>query len=1010
MSVLVSAAGAGKVLWVDNGGTIPSGWQAPSFNDSSWSAPVLQTAATFGPAVTGSDWITDTASGRNPLSHDLFRFHLNLASGFITAQIVISTDNFIENLYVNGTLVYQNTTGFPVPGPSFAVYPAVTVNIPISNFAVGDNVIAIEVLNDTAPMATNPISLSFALTVVVTTGGWFIVNEPSLGLTDRSNYLHFGDHGGQHSFQLQLRNRGQATVNLEIPAGDSYAPTIGSPCYLFDVTATGSTLVYCGTIDKLEYSWIGNAGDRVIVATLVSLEQVFDTIIVPPRVYVNQNAGTIFSDLLTLAAGSPVSPGTISAGQFIPNFRIADYSKISESFDKLATLSNFIWRVDPGTQQVHFTAPPTITAPFTLTRQLYESLEYTLDRQDFRDRQILKLPHEAFGHSSELFVGAGQKNFTLLRPCDSVVNAWTTFNTQNHATATFTGQPAANDTITFGFPQSGSAYNWAASSAYATDQIIIDPNGHVQRVTVSGTSGGSMPAWDDLGGITTDNTVQWRDEGITGLSLTDTWTYTFVTSLDNTQFGQVLIRATLALTLQALADAINNVTSQAGITFSLPTWENPLVNADTPAGSTSVVVRNKAAGSGYVASLSKSSSVVTWSGTTTSGGTTTFGTETISVGVFGETAARLVYIPGRADFAISTPLNVGSYLQVEYTRADAGVIQVEDTALVGTRAAIEHGTGKYQQITDDSDQTSLAAGLLEAQQALSAFKMIPTTIKFATYKPGLSPGQFLEIQITTPSNAAALINSPVIGTPSWLVQEVVGELIPTDTYIPNFGHYKYSITCISVAQIGSYLDFWEKLGGGGGGGTGGGSATGVLVAGPSSGSQTSTPQIFICTQATFPPLTTQNAGQLILVTDYCHLILWDGTSASFVDEGNRYYAGFEHDPGPGWALADGSAVNVLNANGSTSSVTTKNLTGSPAYLKFGSAYGGINAAVAAGITGSTASSTAGITVGTTAVQSGSGATVVDSVSDPGHVHAHGTLVNDTTAEPANIVLRPWFRL
>src|SRR6266702_3289529 len=200
MSVLATAAGAGKCLFVAAGGSNPSGWETPAFNDSAWSAPVLQTFATFGPSVVGSDWITDTAAGRQPLSTDLFRYHLSLAAGFISAQIVIAADNFIANLFINGHLVYQNTSGFPLPGPSFGVYPAVTVSIPIGDLVAGDHVIAVEVTNDPAPLATNPISLSFVMTVVSALG-WFVVNEPSLGITDGSSYLHFGDHGGQHSFQ-----------------------------------------------------------------------------------------------------------------------------------------------------------------------------------------------------------------------------------------------------------------------------------------------------------------------------------------------------------------------------------------------------------------------------------------------------------------------------------------------------------------------------------------------------------------------------------------------------------------------------------------------------------------------------------------------------------------------------------------------------------------------------------------------------------------------------------------
>lgn len=58
-------------------------------------------------------------------------------------------------------------------------------------------------------------------------------------------------------------------------------------------------------------------------------------------------------------------------------------------------------------------------------------------------------------------------------------------------------------------------------------------------------------------------------------------TYTFVASLDNTQFGQVLIGASANATWQNFLDAINATMSLAGSTYSLPTWENSLCNIDS---------------------------------------------------------------------------------------------------------------------------------------------------------------------------------------------------------------------------------------------------------------------------------------------------------------------------------------------------------------------------------------------------------------------------------------------
>jgi hypothetical protein len=69
------------------------------------------------------------------------------------------------------------------------------------------------------------------------------------------------------------------------------------------------------------------------------------------------------------------------------------------------------------------------------------------------------------------------------------------------------------------------------------------------------------------------------------------------------------------------------------------------------------------------------------------------------------------------------------------------------------------------------------------------------------------------------------------GLAPWVIQEVTGELIPTASYLGhgtygNYGHFRYTVRCINVAQIGSYLDFW--LGLGGSGGISDGSGSGVV--------------------------------------------------------------------------------------------------------------------------------------------------------------------------------------
>ncbi len=61
---------------------------------------------------------------------------------------------------------------------------------------------------------------------------------------------------------------------------------------------------------------------------------------------------------------------------------------------------------------------------------------------------------------------------------------------------------------------------WLANSAYQVGQTIVDANGHVQQVSAAGTSGVSVPNWNDSGGVTVDGGVTWTDMGAGGTGAT----------------------------------------------------------------------------------------------------------------------------------------------------------------------------------------------------------------------------------------------------------------------------------------------------------------------------------------------------------------------------------------------------------------------------------------------------------------------------------------------------------
>lgn len=688
-----------------------------------------------------------------------------------------------------------------------------------------------------------------------------IVTGPSGGNNyfDRSPYLFTGD-GAQHTFNLQLRQRGVASYTLvsdpqnPLSTPAAYKPTLFQPVFLYDETASGFTLMFSGLVQDFTERWVGTQGLRFIDVSAVTLEAVLDTVYVDGTdFFVDQTCGYIVKALLCkYELGAPIGLGTVSAGASVPQFNPEKGTKLSDVIDQLAITSQFIWGIDPQTQSFFFCVPTTTAAPFNLTsvQALWDSISNKLDGADYRNRQGVKGSYDAFPHSMEFFAGSGQQSFTLMRPVEQVVTAYITLATCNTATGSISGNFSAGDTVTIGpYAQSRIASHIYGLGGPVTYQ------GYVQVVTTAGTSGsgaigtGTGPQYSGpsgvvngfnpvVGGVTTDGTVIWTNQGATGLA-TETSVYTAVSSLDNTQYGQFLIGASGAASLQNLVDCINSTVTRGGsqlrgVTFSLPTWEDGQCNALYSGGS-SFTLQTKAAGTGWISGISTTSSAFSWSGAFTSGGTSPQGSVgpnepgTITIQVYQQgtstAAPGLAYVQGSATISLATPLNSGTNLNVEYTRTDGNVIEVEDTSLVTTLAAVSHGTGKIQQFTDQSNtgliQTSALALLQFAQEALAAYDVVPEELEVIIYQPGILPGQVWTWDLD--------FNSQLNG--EWFVTEVKAELVPTYPWLDNpnavgAGHYRYTIKVVNISQLADYLDFWEGLGGG----SSGGGAGAALVA------------------------------------------------------------------------------------------------------------------------------------------------------------------------------------
>ncbi len=668
---------------------------------------------------------------------------------------------------------------------------------------------------------------------------WLYIKEPG-GFVDRSSYLDLRAKA-KHSFTSTLRNRGTADLPLWIKAGDSWMadPNTfrGLQVYLYDQPPAGAELVFAGTVDKIEVEWIGIAGDREVTVHLVSFEQCFDALLIPPQAFFYEKAGDIFSSLFgSVANGVPVVLGTVTA-PFVVNSLTCDWNRLSETFGQLATLATCIWGVDLPSLSAYLKPVSTTASPYAIQSAdvVYGSVKWEQNRQDYRNRQIVRISIDAFSPSSELFYNGGTLpwSFNLRRPAEQVSAAWITLNTQNTATGTFSGQPSPGDTVSIAYPQTGSIFNWAPDAIYQTGQVIIDPSNHVQKCTTAGISGNAQPTFNDSGGTTSDGPgtpnpqglggVVWTDLGISGPGGIGASVYTFEAALDNTSWGQVQIGPTAGASCQNLADAINNNQAVAGQTFSWPTWENPLINATSPVSGSTITIQNKPAGAGYIAALATTSSAFSWSGAQTSGGSTTGGTSSLNVAENGSSnTANVYYTPGSSVVSVaSLPAGFGGAVQIQYKRYAGDCIICEDTADVLLRAAAESGTGKYQQLVSDTSNTSNTSGLQECQSTLAAFDVAPISFSFTAWKPGIMPGQLLSISFATgkPTGLSTLMNG------NYVVQEVTAELIPARPYvnqsvIPGGGHYKYTVTVIDENQIFGYLEFWQGLGGGGSGGGG----------------------------------------------------------------------------------------------------------------------------------------------------------------------------------------------
>ena len=136
-----------------------------------------------------------------------------------------------------------------------------------------------------------------------------------------------------------------------------------------------------------------------------------------------------------------------------------------------------------------------------------------------------------------------------------------------------------------------------------------------------------------------------------------------------------------------------------------------------------------------------------------------------------------------------------------------------------------------------------------------------------------------------------------------------------------------------------------------------------------------------------PTLGTADAGTFCFVTDYAHLVYWDGTAFQWGDGDQPYrLADFTVAPATGWAVCDGTATTVLvvgAATLTTAALTTPALTTTPSYKKSAAAYtGALNAASGSTATGTSGTGTTGTgTTGTGTTGTGTTGSASSAIND-----------------------------
>ena len=308
-----------------------------------------------------------------------------------------------------------------------------------------------------------------------------------------------------------INSRSTASFMLRDTTG-ALDVAVGRSVQMYDAVATS---VFGGTVEEVRKRILDDNTGVELQLSCVSHEQRLDKRVVQSKIYTDTNCGAVVADLITsFADGEGIfldGPSTVQAGADVDQI-IYDYDRrLSDVLDELASLSGFVWWVDPD-GYLFFVSRTFDSAPWTLTNTDIQrgTANVTRSRSGVVNRLWQRVNWAAKAETYNFFTGDGSTRlFTLLdgssqpnpvnrieRILLSVTTGASVGFTANAGTDTLnaTGHPFVN-----GYQVRVQNTGGDLPDGLSSAQTYFVINKAADTFQVSHTSGGTAVAIDDAG-------------------------------------------------------------------------------------------------------------------------------------------------------------------------------------------------------------------------------------------------------------------------------------------------------------------------------------------------------------------------------------------------------------------------------------------------------------------------------------------------------------------------------